>query len=94
MKNLASLLTDQRLTDLCPPMVKCDKNFFVKSHRKSKLHQAKVVTTSSSQGKQTYGPLDYANFKEEVVFSFLAADIPLHALNHLALKFLFVVISF
>ena len=48
-----------------------------------------MVTTSSSQGKQTYLQLDQANFKENVVSSFLAADIPLHKLNHPALKSLF-----
>ena len=48
-----------------------------------------MVTTSSSQGKQTYLQLDQANFKEKVVSSFLAADIPLHKLNHPALKSLF-----
>ena len=53
----------------------------MESHRKSKLHQVKLVTTSSSQGKQS---------KKKVVFSFLAADIPLHKLNHPALKCLFV----
>ena len=70
-------------------LVKCDKKFFVESHRKSKLHQAKLVMTSSSQGKQTYIQPDQANFKEKVVSSFLAADIPLHKLNHPALKSLF-----
>ena len=34
--------------------------------------------------------LDRANFKEKVVSSFLAVDIPLHKQNHPALKFLFV----
>jgi len=38
----------------CDILVKCDKKFFVESHRKSKLHHDKLVTTSSSQGKQTY----------------------------------------
>ena len=72
-------------------LVKCDKKFFAESHRKSMLHQGKLVTTSSSQGKQTYLQLDQANFKEKVVSSFLAADIPLHKLNHPApaLKSLF-----
>ena len=74
---------------LCEVLVKCDKKFFAESHRKSKLHQGKLVTTSSSQGKQTYQQLDQANFKEKVVSSFLAADIPLHKLNHPALKSLF-----
>ena len=60
---------------------------------KSKLHQAKLVTTSSSQGKQIYMELDRANFKEKVVSSFLAVDIPLHKQNHPALKFLFVAVG-
>ena len=51
--------------------------------------QGKLLTTGSSQGKQTYLQLDQANFKEKVVSSFLAADIPLHKLNHPALKSLF-----
>ena len=38
---------------LCEVLVKCDKKFFAESHSKSKLHQGKLVTTSSSQGKQT-----------------------------------------
>ena len=71
---------------LCEVLVKCDKKFFAKNHRKRKLHQGKLITTSSSQGKQTYLQLDQANFKEKVVSSFLAADIPLHKLNHPALK--------
>ena len=52
----------------------CDKKFFVESHRKS---------------KQTVLQLDQVNFKEQVVSSFLAADIPLHKLNHPSLKSLF-----
>ena len=71
-------------------LVKSDKKFFVESHRKSKLQQAKLVTTSSFQVKPTYVQLDRANFKEKAVSSFLAADIPLHNLNHPALKSLFV----
>ena len=74
---------------LCEVFVKCDKKFFVENHQKSKLHQGKSVTTSSSQGKQTYLQLDQAKFKKKVVSSFLAADIPLHKLNHPALKSLF-----
>ena len=70
--------------------VKCYKKFFLESHRKSKLHQAKLAKTSSFQGKQTYIQLDRTNFKEKVVSSFLAADIPLHKLNHSAIKSLFV----
>ena len=46
--------------------VKCNKKFFVESHGKNKLHQAKLVTTSSSQSKQTYMQLYRANFKKKV----------------------------
>ena len=53
--------------NLCDVLVKCDKKFFVESHRKS---------------KQTFLQLDQVNFKKQVVSSFLAADIPLHKLNH------------
>ena len=60
--------------NLCDVLVKCDKKFFVESHRKS---------------KQTVLQLDQVNFKEQVVSSFLAADIPLHKLNHPSLKSLF-----
>ena len=76
----------------CTVLVKCDKKLFLESHRNStwKLHQAKLVTTSSFKDKQTCIQLDRANFKEKLVSSFLAADIPLHKLNHPALKSLFV----
>ena len=70
-------------------LVKCDKNFFVESHRKSKQHQRNLETKSKSQSKQTFLQLDQINFKEQVVSSFLAADIPLHKLNHPSLKSLF-----
>ena len=67
----------------------CDEKFFVESHRKSKQHQRKLETKSKSQSKQTFLQLDQVNFKEQVVSSFLAADIPLHKLNHPSLKSLF-----
>ena len=63
--------------------------FFVESHRKSKQHQGKLETTNKSQNKQTFSHFDQVNFKEQVVSSFLAADIPLHKLNHPYLKSLF-----
>ena len=44
---------------------------------------------SKSQSKQTFLQLDQVNFKEQVVASFLAADIPLHKLNHPSSKSLF-----
>ena len=75
--------------NLCVVLVKCDKKFFVESHRKSKQRQRKLETKSKSQNKQTYLQLDQVNFKEQVVSSFLAADIPLHKLNHPSLKSLF-----
>ena len=62
--------------------VKCDKKFFVISHRKSKQHQGKLETKSKSQSKQTFLHFDQVNFKEQVVSSFLAADTPLLKLNH------------
>ena len=70
-------------------LVKCDKKFFVESHRKSKQHQRKFETKSKSQSKRTFLQLDQVNFKEQVVSSFLAADISLHKLNHPSLKSLF-----
>ena len=75
--------------NLCDVLVKCDKKFFVESHRKSKQHKRKLETKSKSQWKQTFLQLDQANFKKQVVSSFLAADIPLHKLNHPSLKSLF-----
>ena len=38
--------------NLCDVLVKCDKKFFVESHRKSKQHQRKLETKSKSQSKQ------------------------------------------
>ena len=75
--------------DLWDVLVKCDKKFFVESHRESKQHQRKLETKSKSQSNQTFLQLDQVNFKEQVVSSFLAADIPLHKLNHPSLKSLF-----
>ena len=85
----ATLARDLRCS-LCDVLVKCDKTFFVESHRKSKQHQRKLETKSKSQSKQTFLQLDQVNFKEQVVSSsFLAADIPLHKLNHPSLKSMF-----
>ena len=75
--------------NLCDVSVKCDKKFFVESHRKSKQHQGKLETKSKSQSKRTFLHFDQVNFKEQVVSSFLAADIPLHKLNNPSLKSLF-----
>ena len=49
-------------------LVKCNKKFFVKSHRKSTQQQGKLKTKSKSQSKQTFLQLDQENFKELVVF--------------------------
>ena len=75
--------------NFCDVLVNCDKKFFVESHQKSKQYQRKLETKSKSQSKQTFLQLDQVNFKEQVVSSFLAADIPLHKLNHPSLKSLF-----
>ena len=75
--------------NLCDVLIICDKKFFVESHRKSKQHQGKLETKSKCQSKQTFLQLDQVNFKEQVVSSFLAADIPLHKMNHSSLKSLF-----
>ena len=79
----------QLLPATCDVLVKCDKKFFVENHRKSKQHQRKLETKSKSQSKQTFLQLDQVNFKEQVVSSFLAADIPIHKLNHPSFKSLF-----
>ena len=63
-------------------LFKCDKKFFVESHRKTKQHQRKLKTKSKSQSKQTVLQLNQVNFKEQDVSSILAEDIPLHKLNH------------
>ena len=73
--------------NLCDVLVKCSKKFFVESHQKSKQHQRKAK--SKSQGKETFLELDQVNFKEQVVSSFLSADIPHHKLNHPSVKSLF-----
>ena len=52
-----------------------------------------METKSKSQSKQTFLQLDQVNFKEQVVSSFLAADIPLHKLNYPSLKSLFATIG-
>ena len=44
---------------------------------------------SKSQSKQTFLQLDQVNFKEQVVSSFIAADIPLHTPSNPSLKALF-----
>ena len=48
------------------------------------------MTKSKFESKQTSKQLDQVNFKEKGVSSFLAADTPLHKLNHPFLKSRFV----
>ena len=62
---------------LCDELVNATKSFFGESHRKNKHYQGKLETKSKSQSKQTFLQLNLVNFKEQVVSSFLAADIPL-----------------
>ena len=57
------------------------QKIFAESQRKSKQHQGKSKTKSKSQSKQTFLQLNKVNAKEQVVSSFLVADIPLHKLN-------------
>ena len=71
------------------PLRRVSQKVFLESHQKSKQHQRKLETKSKSQSKQTFLQLDQVNFKEQIVSSFLAADIPLHKLNHPSLKSLF-----
>ena len=75
--------------DLCEVIVKCEKKYFVESHRKSKRHQARLENQASSS-RQTYiERTTTLNHTEKVVSAFSSADIPLHKLNHPALKSLF-----
>ena len=62
---------------------------FLESYRKSKNHQAGFQRKSRSHGKQTFLLPDQLNFNENLYYSFLAAHILFHKLNHRALKSLF-----
>ena len=82
---LATPVVDLRC-NFCDVLVKCDKKFFVESLEKvssTKINWRR--TTNPKVSKQR----DQINFKENIVSSFLAADIPLHKLNHTFLKSLF-----
>ena len=52
--------------NLCNVLVKCDKKFFVESHRKSKKHKEKSETKSKSQSKQIFLQLDRVNVTDQV----------------------------
>ena len=53
-----------------------------------KRHKEKLESKSKFQSKQTFLQLNQVNFQKQIVFLFLAADIPLHKLNHPSLKYL------
>ena len=77
---------------LCEVVVKCDKLFFVDSHRKSMKHATKMSSAASTSLKQTF--ISSANnITEEVTKAFLAADIPLHKLEHPAIRSLFLLMG-
>ena len=75
--------------NICDVLVTGGKKLSVESHRKSKHLEAGLQRKSRSQGKQIFLHLDQVNFKEKLVSLFQAAHIPLHKLNHPALKPLF-----
>ncbi|CAK8685761.1 unnamed protein product, partial [Clavelina lepadiformis] len=90
MREITSITNYSRESDLrckfCEVTVKCDKKYFVESHRRSKRHQAGLEQQQASQSMQTF--IEQAptkKFTDKVV----SADIPLHKLNHPALKSLF-----
>ena len=71
-----------------------DKTFFVDAHRKTAKHSSKVHHPSSSTKpspgpQQTFLELTTPQFVQNVTSAFLAADIPLHKLEHPAIKDLF-----
>ena len=49
----------------------------------------KVSNTKENWTRRAFSHFDQVNFKEQVVSSFLAADIPLHKLTHPFLKSVF-----
>ena len=59
-------------------------NFVEKNPPKKYATPRKI--RDKEQSKQTFLQLDEVSFKEQVVFSFFPADIPLHKLNHPSLK--------
>ena len=65
------------------------QRFFAENHQKSEQHRGKLKTKRKSQSKQTFLQLDQVNFKQQVVSSFLAADIPLCKQHHPSLRFRF-----
>ena len=70
-------------------VVQMRQKFFCGKPPRSGQHQKKLETNSKSQSKQIFFQFDQVNFKKQVVYSFLAVNIPLHKLNHSSLKSLF-----
>ena len=62
------------------------KNFLWKATEKVSNTEENWRRRANLQSKQTFLHFDQVNFKEHVASSFLAADIPLHKLNHPSLK--------
>lgn len=81
---------------LCECPVKYAKQFMIDSHRKSAKHSTKLQRTTSSSSVPTSSKHEsqtFLNFKPDlakhVTTAFLAADIPLHKLEHQAIRDLF-----
>ena len=76
--------------NICAVLGKCDKKFFVKNHRKSEHRQAGLQRkTDPKVSKPFCGHIDYTSRKNQSLHLFQAEDIPLHKMNHPALKSLF-----
>ena len=68
-------------------LVKCDKKFYVEATEKAS--NTKEHWRLKANPKANLFTTHQVDFKEQVVSSFLAADIPLHNLNHPSLKSMF-----
>ena len=74
---------------LCGVLVKCDKKFLWKATEKVSSTKENWRRRVNPKVSKIFLQLDQVNFKEQVVSSFLAADISLYKLNHPSLKSLF-----
>ena len=72
---------------LCSVLGKCEKGFYVESHRKSQRHERVLKRKNSKQAKQVFIKTLSLQFNKKVISAFLATDIPLHMLNNSSLKF-------
>ena len=76
--------------NFCDALVKCEKKNLWRVT--AKVSFTKLIGKNKQLSRSAnlqYITLDPVNFKEKVVFSFLASDIPFQTLNHPALKSLF-----